>query len=101
MDESKEDIRVRLDRQAQTLFFSVTCDFEQFPQLAARLCQCLDLQVVAQEWGADRHQWLVEFEGTRLWLHFESYSTSCWLSCQQPQDMDVLQYLQTLWESQQ
>jgi len=89
-----------LNNSEYTLMFALTCDFEQFPQLAMQLCQRLDLQVRERNWGADRHQWLVEFEGTLLWLQFEFYSGSCWLSCQQPQDFEVLQYLKKLWESQ-
>ncbi|QUN05643.1 DUF3630 family protein [Shewanella yunxiaonensis] len=93
---------VRLDVNEHTLIFELAvADFEQFPTQAEQLCQRLDLRVRERSWGADRHQWLVEFESSLLWLNFEFYSGSCWLSCQQPEDFEVLQYLQSLWESQQ
>ncbi|WP_228729899.1 DUF3630 family protein [Shewanella avicenniae] len=91
---------VTLDRHNVSLSMSADIDFDAFDSLAGALVQALDLRVLEKSWGADRHQWLVEFEGTRLWLNFELYSRCCWLNSDNVADVEVLEYLQSLLSSQ-
>ncbi|MCH1920863.1 DUF3630 family protein [Shewanella sp. A3A] len=91
---------LRLDRDNVSLSMSADIDFDAFAALAAALCQAMDLRVLEQQWGADRHQWLVEFEGSRLWLNFELYARCCWLNSDDAADVEVLAYLQSLLEAQ-
>lgn len=91
---------LRLDRTNVSLSMSADIDFDAFDELATALCAAMDLRVLERQWGADRHQWLVEFEGSRLWLNFELYGRCCWLNSENLADVDVLQYLQSLLEAQ-
>ncbi|WP_417763382.1 DUF3630 family protein [Shewanella sp.] len=91
---------LRLDRANVSLSMSADIDFDAFDGLAAALCQAMDLRVLERQWGADRHQWLVEFEDSRLWLNFELYGRCCWLNSEDSADVEVLAYLQSLLEAQ-
>jgi len=51
-----------------------------------------ELVALEREWGADRHGWLLEFEGSRLRLEFEHHS-GCWLAAVQPADIEALLWL--------
>ncbi|KFZ36752.1 hypothetical protein HR45_14105 [Shewanella mangrovi] len=91
---------VKLDDANISLSMLADIDFDDFEPLAAALCQAMDLRVLEKQWGADRHQWLVEFEGSRLWLNFELYGRCCWLNSENADDVEVLSYLQSLLEAQ-
>lgn len=86
---------IQLDRAALSLSVSGDIDFDHFEAFAEPLAQALDC-VRERQWGADRHQWLLEFEGTPLWLNYEFYGNICWLSVEREADVEVLEYLATL-----
>ena len=65
-------------------------DFEQFDQFAEPFAKAIDCRVVEKQWGADRHQWLLEFEGSHIQLHYEFYGDICWLSTDREDEFDVL-----------
>lgn len=85
-----------LDSDNLSLLITATIDFDHFEQFAEPLAKALDCQIRERQFGADRQQWLLDFEGTRIGLHYEFYGDICWLSVDHPQDLDVLAYLQTL-----
>ncbi|WP_025821225.1 DUF3630 family protein [Shewanella marina] len=87
---------IEIIEQNLCLLINTEIDFEQFNNFADSLCQAIDCTVIERQWGADRHQWLLDFEGTRLELHYEFYSQACWLTVADVQDLDVLQYLAQL-----
>lgn len=87
---------LKLDPEALSLALSAAIDFERFADFAEPLSQALDSSIIERQWGADRHQWLLEFEGSQIWLHYEFYGGSCWLATLRPTDFDVLEYLATL-----
>ncbi|BCV38401.1 DUF3630 family protein [Shewanella indica] len=89
-----------LDSEHKTLSMTAGVEFEAFDSFADPLCRALDAKVLERQWGADRHQWLLDFEGSLLWLNYEFYGEVCWLSCQSEQDWEVLVYLKHLLESQ-
>lgn len=66
--------------------------WDNFPTLAEALLQEWELESGEREWGADRHDWRVVFEGCPLRLEFEHHS-GCWLSAVHPADRDVLLWL--------
>ncbi|MGL5326350.1 MAG: DUF3630 family protein [Aeromonas sp.] len=67
-------------------------DWDMFPALAKALLQEWELVVLERECGADRHSWLLEFEGSWLRLEYEHYS-GCWLTAVHPADREVLFWL--------
>ena len=87
---------IQLDSVALSLSVSGDIDFDHFETFAEPLAQALDCRVRERQWGADRHQWLLEFEGTPLWLNYEFYGNICWLSVEREADVEVLEYLATL-----
>ena len=87
---------IQLDSAALSLSVSGDIDFDHFETFAEPLVQALDCRVRERQWGADRHQWLLEFEGTPLWLNYEFYGNICWLSVEREADVEVLEYLATL-----
>lgn len=87
---------IQLDRSALSLSVSGDIDFDHFEVFAEPLARALDCRVRERQWGADRHQWLLEFEGTPLWLNYEFYGNICWLSVEREADVEVLEYLATL-----
>ncbi|WP_137223474.1 DUF3630 family protein [Shewanella sp. MEBiC00475] len=89
-------LSARLDPQTLSLVIQAEVDFEQFEQFAEPLAAALDCEIRERQWGADRHQWLLNFEGCPLWLHYEFYGDSCWISIDNPNDLDVLAFLLTL-----
>ncbi|MBB1269372.1 DUF3630 family protein [Shewanella sp. SR44-3] len=87
---------VQLNQQALSLLIEADIDFEAFEEFAEPLAKALDCQVRERQWGADRHQWLLDFEGSQLWLNYEFYGDICWISTQNAAEFDVLQYLASL-----
>ncbi|MDI5832730.1 DUF3630 family protein [Shewanella xiamenensis] len=87
---------IQLDSAALSLSVSGDIDFDHFETFAEPLAQALDCRVRERQWGADRHQWLLEFEGIPLWLNYEFYGNICWLSVEREADVEVLEYLATL-----
>lgn len=51
---------------------------EMLPQLGEQLVGYLDARIVDQQQDADLYTWLVDFEGTQLFLKAEYYSESVW-----------------------
>ncbi|MGZ9897019.1 DUF3630 family protein [Shewanella gaetbuli] len=82
-----------LDRDNLSLMISAEIDFEHFEQFAEPLAAALDCSIGERQWGADRHQWLLDFEGSQLWLHYEFYGDICWISTKRADEFDVLEYL--------
>lgn len=87
---------IHLDKAALSLAINAEIDFDHFTDFAEPLVAALDCHVRERQWGADRHQWLLEFEGSQLWLNYEFYGNICWLSTEREADFEVLEYLATL-----
>ena len=87
---------ISLDKSALSLAVSADIDFDCFADFAEPLAAALDCTVRERQWGADRHQCLLEFEGSQLWLNYEFYGNICWLSTEREADFEVLEYLATL-----
>lgn len=87
---------VQLDAHALSLNIRADIDFDGFAAFGEPLAKALDCQVRERQWGADRHQWLLDFEGSQLWLNYEFYGDICWISTQQATELDVLEYLAVL-----
>ena len=66
--------------------------WDNFPALAEALVEGWELIPIEREWGADRHSWLLEFEGSRIRLEYEHYS-GCWLEAVRPADREALLWL--------
>lgn len=66
--------------------------WDNFPALAEALLQGWELRLQGKEWGADRHSWLLEFEGSQLRLEYEHHG-GCWLAAVQPADREVVLWL--------
>lgn len=58
---------------------------ETIAQLGERLVDYLDARIVDQQQDADLYTWLVDFEGTQLFLKVEHYSESVWFEALAPQ----------------
>ncbi|WP_413113118.1 DUF3630 family protein [Thaumasiovibrio sp. DFM-14] len=71
-------------------------DSDSFPIFALQLIAQLELTLIEQQQDSDLHIWLVDFEGSRLWLKGEDYSQSCWLEVQRPEDSEVLAFLASI-----
>lgn len=67
-------------------------DWDNFPALAEALLQEWELEPLEREWGADRHGWLLAFEGSPLRLEYEHHS-GCWLTALHPDDGEVVLWL--------
>ncbi|HHQ4786226.1 DUF3630 family protein [Aeromonas hydrophila] len=84
---------VQTDREAGVVtLVNPVLDWDSFPTLAEALLQEWELVALERECGADRHSWLLEFEGSRIRLEYEHYS-GCWLAAEQPADAEVLLWL--------
>ncbi|MDP5292959.1 DUF3630 family protein [Oceanimonas sp. CHS3-5] len=70
---------------------------EAFPDWATALVQALELTVLEREAGADYHQWLVDFESSRLFLCFQHYADCAWLEALSGQDEEVAAWLTDQW----
>ena len=72
------------DREAGVVtLVNSALDWDSFPTLAEALLQEWELVALERECGADRHSWLLEFEGSRFRLEYEHYS-GCWLAAELP-----------------
>ncbi|MFV7772288.1 DUF3630 family protein [Shewanella marisflavi] len=91
---------ISVDPQAKSLSIVAEIDFDRFELFAEALVKALDCRVIERHWGADRHQWLLDFEGSLLQLNYEFYGDVCWLSVERDDEVEVLVYLATLLESQ-
>ncbi len=89
-------MKITLDPQAKALSIVADIQFEQFESFAKPLIQSIDCRIIERHWGADRHQWLLDFEGTQLQLNYEFYGDICWLSVEREDDVEVLEYLAKL-----
>ncbi|WP_434357545.1 DUF3630 family protein [Parasalinivibrio latis] len=54
-------------------------DFDNAPALMAGFLSVIGAHATEAQTDADLHSWLVDFEGCRLMLRAEHYSTSMWL----------------------
>ena len=80
---------------AESAVLLLTCPglcWDNFPALAEELVEGWELIPIEREWGADRHSWLLEFEGSRLRLEYEQHS-GCWLEATHPDDREVVLWL--------
>ena len=89
-------LSAQLDPAALSLIIKAEVDFEQFERFAEPLAAALDCEIRERQWGADRDQWLLNFEGSPLWLHYEFYGDICWISTDSAAELDVLAFLLTL-----
>ncbi|MGB0894176.1 MAG: DUF3630 family protein [Parashewanella sp.] len=89
---------IRLDAEALSLQFQSNINFESFEQFAQPFTKKFECRVIQQHYGADRHQWQVEFEGCFLTLNYEYYSDSCWLKAEHQADIETLQFLKSVME---
>jgi hypothetical protein len=89
-------LSAQLDPQALSIVIQAEVDFEQFERFAEPLAAVLDCDIRDRQWGADRHQWLLNFEGSPLWLNYEFYGDICWISTDNAKELDVLAFLLTL-----
>lgn len=64
--------------------------FENFNAHALALVAEIGARECERHWGADRHAWVVEFEGCHLMLEFEDYTNSAWFAPIKEQDKNVL-----------
>ena len=81
------------DREAGVVLLACPgLNWDSFPVLAKELVEGWELIPLEREWGADRHSWLLEFEGSRFRLEYEHYS-GCWLAAVQPDDAEALLWL--------
>ncbi|MFT5236149.1 MAG: hypothetical protein ACI90A_001515 [Shewanella sp.] len=91
---------VKLDPTSRSLSILADIDFEAFELFAEPLSNAIDAKVMERQWGADRHQWLLEFEGTLIELNYEFYGDICWLSVKRDNEFEVLEFLASLLERQ-
>lgn len=84
---------ITLNEAQLSLSVQAEVDFDHFADFADPFTTILDCHVIERQWGADRHQWLLDFEGCQLQLHYEFYGDVCWLSVSRIDDIDVLIYL--------
>ncbi|SHO58278.1 DUF3630 family protein [Vibrio quintilis] len=69
-------------------------DFDSFPSLGETLVSLLSAHIKEKQTDADLHTWLIDFEGTSLFLKAEHYSGSIWLEAlQREQSFEVLDYI--------
>lgn len=71
--------------------------FNGFPEWAEGLIAELDLELIAREQGADYHQWLLDFEGSRVFLCFQHYADCAWLQPLSAADQEVADWLTQRW----
>ena len=80
---------------AESAVLLLTCPglcWDNFPALAEAVLQEWELDVLEREWGADRHSWLLAFEGSQLRLEFDHHG-GCWLEALRPSDREVVLWL--------
>ncbi len=52
---------ISLDPTSKSLSIVANIDFEAFELFAEPLSRAIDARVIERQWGADRHQWLLDF----------------------------------------
>ena len=87
---------VKRDPTNLAVSFVTDIEFDQFEHFANSFCQHIDCRIIQRHWGADRHQWQLEFEGCLLTLNYEFYANVCWLNVEHDHDWETLEYLTTL-----
>ncbi|MEI6860047.1 MAG: DUF3630 family protein [Shewanella sp.] len=87
---------LELDPVAKSLSIQAKIDFEQFHLFAEPLATAMDARIIERHDGADRHQWLLIFEGTHIQLNYEFYADICWLCVESKSEFEVLEYLERL-----
>ncbi|MBR9728171.1 DUF3630 family protein [Shewanella intestini] len=87
---------VKFDNSDSSLLIEAEVDFDHFEQFAEPLALAMDCEIKERQWGADRHQWRLMFEGTGLVMHYEFYGNICWIKPERPQDGEVIEYLAAL-----
>ncbi len=65
-------------------------NFENFATLAPQLIEQIGARVCEQNWGVDRHAWVLEYENINLLLEFEGYTATAWLAVTREQDVAIL-----------
>ena len=93
-------VSILLDPKSKSLSIQADIDFEAFELFAEPLTAAIDAAVIERQWGADRHQWLLDFEGTHIQLNYEFYADVCWLSVERDDEFEVLEFLASLLERQ-
>ncbi|WP_027251500.1 DUF3630 family protein [Photobacterium halotolerans] len=68
-------------------------DYDSFAGIALALVTVLGASVVEKEANADLHIWLIDFEGCRMMLKGEHYSSAMWLELLSRDDGDTLAFL--------
>ncbi|MBE8166887.1 MAG: DUF3630 family protein [Shewanella sp.] len=87
---------IQHDTESMSLQFQADIDFEQFESFADVFIQAIDSRLIEKHWGADRHQWLINFEGCYISFNYEFYGDYCWLSVEQTSDVETLRFLSGL-----
>lgn len=87
---------VQLDFKSKNVSFIADIEFEQFDAFAESFAALIDSRIIQRHWGADRHQWLLEFEGCFFTLNYEFYADVCWLHVEHENDWETLEYLASL-----
>ena len=87
---------IKLDQEGQTVSFVTDIEFEQFNDFAESFVKLIDSRIIQRHWGADRHQWQLEFEGCFFTLNYEFYADVCWLYVEHEKDWETLEYLASL-----
>lgn len=82
---------------ATTLITPEPLGFNEFPAWAVQLTEALGLELIEQEQGADYHQWLLAFEGSRVLLCFQHYADCAWLQPFSAADQAVVDWLAQQW----
>ncbi|NRA60309.1 MAG: DUF3630 family protein [Psychrobium sp.] len=83
-------------KQPSNLYIDGNVTWDNFPAAASQLSKLIDATIVGKDIGADLHRWALDFEGCRLYLHFEEISSSFWLELDRSEDQDNLDYIATL-----
>lgn len=78
------------------LDLSADIDWDSFPACAEHLADLLEAEIIDRQWGADLYAWKLDFEDTRLTLSFESNSLSLWLAIDREEEVEVLDFLESL-----
>ncbi|QMV12902.1 DUF3630 family protein [Vibrio spartinae] len=69
-------------------------DFDSFPRLGARLMELLPAAIIEKQCDADIHTWLIDFEGTHLFLKAEHYAGVLWFEALNPTaDREITDFL--------
>ncbi|MDV7106229.1 DUF3630 family protein [Vibrio sp. TH_r3] len=85
------------ESESRLILSSPRFDVDSFPSLGETLVQLLSAHVKEKQFDADLHSWLIDFEGSLLFLRAEHYSESIWLEALDKNDSkEVMTYLAKL-----